>query len=219
MRRTFALVAVVLLSLSAVTGCGASLSEEGEPLTIEQSEALAQVRFQLASAGDGVLEVRIGADEDIERVVAEVTVDFSDGVAWGTLERGPEGIAVAETVAFSPELYLIESADGWQQSTYPSPFLSIVFALGADRPENASLLRQSDASYLGTSRDEGLDLQVFRVPSVEGEQARTRMWIDDDGAMRRVDAGDDDTLVIRTSDADPTPWNPRLDAVFGSTDG
>lgn len=185
------------------------------PLTLEQSEALGQVRFQLASAGDGVIDLTAGAADSADHVSATLTLDFDDGLAWGEVTRGPEGIAVSEQVAFTPDVYLVDDGSGWKQATVPTPLLDVVFALGSDRPENAQLLRQSDARYLGTAEDDGRTLQVFRAPSADGEQARTRLWVDDEGTLRRLDAGDDQTLIIRPVNDEPAARIPILDELDG----
>lgn len=213
LRRCVAGALAVVLA-TTIAGCAPALSDSGEPLTIEQSETLAQVRFQQAAAGVAVLEIAIGADDDLDHLVADVTVDFENLLAWGTVERGPEGIAVTEDIAFSPELYVVDAGSGWQRGASPSPLLSVVFALADDRPENAQLLRQSDARYLGTADDGGDTLHVFRMPSAGDAPARTRMWLDEDGGLRRMDAGDDTVLVVRPTGAEPEPRDAELDAIF-----
>lgn len=218
MRRRVASAGAILSALLFLTGCGAGLSADGEPLTLEQSETLAQVRFRLAGQGDGVVEITVGDADAVGHVAATLTLDFDDGVAWGELARGPEGIAVTEQVAFTPEVYLVRTAGGWQRTSAPSPMLRVVFGLGSDRPENAQLLRQSDARYLGAAEDAGRTLQVFRAPSADGAPARTRLWVDDDGALRRLDAGDDHVLVIRPADEEPAARIPIIDDLIGPAD-
>lgn len=212
-------LAVVAASLLLLTGCQSGLSDTGEPLTVEQSESLAQTRFQLASRGDTVLEISALPADDVSHIELTVTFDPVDHLAWGTMRRGPEGIAVEETVAFSPETFAVEGESGWQSvplDSGPNRALAVVFALGADRPENAQLLRQSDAMHLGAAELDGETLQVFRAPSIDGSGARTRLWLDDDGRLRRLDAGDDEQLVIVVSDAEPQPRPPGLDVTGGS---
>ena len=216
-------LAAVLVGMLSLTGCSTGLSDDGKPLTVEQADTLAQVRFRLAAQGDGVVRVSTGASDAVDHVSAELTVDFDDGIAWGDLKRGPDGIAVTEHVAFSARTYLVEGVAGWQESSPPSPMLTVLFALGADRPENAQLLRQSDARYLGSAVDEGQDLEVFRAPSADGERAggaraSTRLWVDDRRALRRMDAGDDVALVIRPSDVEPAARIPEVDRMLGASD-
>jgi hypothetical protein len=220
MRRVLAAMLALAASALLLTGCGSGLSETGEALTIEQSEMLAQARFQVASRGEVVLEISALPAEDVAHLDLTVTLDPVEHVAWGTLDRGPEGIAVTENVVFSPELFATDASGDWQTASFdaaPSPALAVIFSLGADRPENAQLLRQSDARYLGAEEVDGETLSVFRLPSEDGSStASTRMWLDADGRLRRLDAGDDERLVILLTDAEPQPKPEGLD---GGVDG
>lgn len=215
MRRWRAAVLAVCTAL-LLSGCSAGLSDSGQPLTIEQADTLAQVRFRLAAGGDAVVALTAGKTDSVDHVSATLTVDFDDGIAWGEVKRGPEGIAVTEHLAFNPKVCLVEKDGVWQQESSPSPIMAVVFGMGADRPENSTLLRQSDARYLGQADDDGVELQVFRSPSVDGQKARTRLWVDEHGALRRLDAGDDDALVIRPTDAKPAARIPAVDQAFGA---
>ncbi|HWV49485.1 MAG TPA: hypothetical protein VN035_08520 [Microbacterium sp.] len=221
MRRPIAAVAA-LLAVLVLAGCQSALSETGEPLTIEQSELLAQTRFQVAASGPHVIEISIGAADDVDHLAYEVTYDPAVHAAWGTLHRGPSDLAVEEQVAFSPDTYAQLAEGRWMTgaiASAPSPVLSVVFALSADRPENAQLLRQSDARYLGATDVDGEQLQVFRMPSSDGSGgATTRLWLDEDGTMRRLDAGDDETLVISFTDEDPQPAPDGLSFGEDTTD-
>lgn len=220
MRRFLALLVAITASALVLTGCRAGLSETGEPLTIEQSEMLAQARFQVASRGEVVLEISALPEDDVSHLDITVTLDPVEHLAWGTMARGPEGIAVSENVVISPELFATDASGDWRTGPFdqgPSPALAVVFSLGADRPENAQLLRQSDARYLGDAELDGETLSVFRLPSADGSTvASTRMWLDADGRLRRLDAGDDQKLVILVTDAQPQPRPAGLD---GGADG
>lgn len=213
------MLAAVAASALLLTGCHAGLSDTGEPLTIEQSEMLAQTRFQVASRGEVVLEISVLADDDVSHLDLTVTLDPVEHLAWGTMARGPEDIAATENVVISPELFATDASGDWRTASFdqgPSPALAVVFSLGADRPENAQLLRQSDARYLGTGELDGETLSVFRLPSADGSSAAsTRMWLDADGRLRRLDAGDDEKLVILLTDAEPQPRPAGLEGGTG----
>jgi hypothetical protein len=219
-RRVLSALAALAASALLLTGCQSGLSDTGEPLTIEQSELLAQTRFQVASRGEVVLEISALPEDDVSHLDLTVTLDPVEALAWGTMDRGPEGIAVTENVVISPQLFATDSSGSWQTASFdegPSAALAVIFSLGADRPENAQLLRQSDARYLGDEEVGGETLSVFRLPSVDGvSSARTRMWLDADGRLRRLDAGDDEQLVILLTDAEP---QPRPEGLEGGADG
>lgn len=214
------MLAAVVASALLLTGCQSGLSETGEPLTVEQSELLAQTRFQVASRGEVVLEIDVLPKDDVSHLDSTVTLDPTEHLAWGTMARGPEDIAVTENVVISPEQFATDTSGDWQTVPFaqgPSAALAVIFSLGADRPENAQLLRQSDARYLGTGELDGETLSVFRLPSADGSTAAsTRMWLDADGRLRRLDAGDDEKLVILLTDAEPQPKPAGLE---GGADG
>lgn len=215
MRRVGAFV-VALALVVLVSACSGGLSETGEPLTVEQSEQLAQARFQLSTVGEYVATVVVGADDDLNHFVADLTVDASDQVAWGTLSRGPEGLAVQERILLGPGGYAVEQSGVWNPSPWATgglSLLSLVFSLTADRPENAQLLRQSDAAYLGTQ--DGLD--VFRLPSAEGSAGGTRFWLRE-GELVRLDDGSDALSVTVDRDASTEPRPAEIDDVLGPAD-
>lgn len=93
-----------------------------------------------------------------------------------------------------------------------------MFALVSDRPENAQLLRQSDARFLGTQQIDGTELSVFRLPSSDGSGGQTRMWLDADGALRRLDDGGEG-LVLRMTDAPSAPRPDVVDSLVESEAG
>ncbi len=220
MRRTLAAIVAVVATLLTLTGCQqGTLSTTGEPLTVEQADLLAQTRFQVANRGEVVLEISALPDDDVSHLDLTVTLDPSEHLAWGTMERGPKGIAVTETVAFTPQLFATEESGSWRTVEFdagPNRGLAVVFALGIDRPENAQLLRQSAATYLGDVDVDGETQSVFRVPGDDGASGFTRLWLDSDGRLRRLDTGDDETLVILLTDAEP---QPKPDGVEGEADG
>ncbi|WP_402839828.1 hypothetical protein [Microbacterium sp. GXS0129] len=209
MRRVIAALAMFMASVLLFTGCESGLSDVGEPLTIEQSELLAQTRFQIASRGTVVMDISVLPADDIDHLDLSVTVDFDDAVAWGVMMRGPESIAVSEEVAFTPETIATREGDRWQSVSFDNGAiraLAVVFALASDRPENALLLRQSGATYLGTVEVDGEQQSVFRVPSDDiSSSSMTRLWLDDQGKLRRLDTGGDQQFVILMTDAQPQP--------------
>lgn len=209
MRRVVAALAAAAAVIVVLTGCQSGLSETGEPLTIEQADTLAQTRFQLASRDQVVLDVSALPDDDVSHLELTVTLEPAANLAWGTMERGPADLAVTENVAFSHEFFSTEEGGSWRTVDFdagPNRGLAVIFALGSDRPENAQLLRQSGTTYLGTTEVDGEELSVFKVPSEDAATTTfTRLWLDEDGALRRLDTGDDEKLVIWVTDQEPQP--------------
>ena len=188
--------ALTALALTAaLAACSGGLSDDGEPLTPEQAQTLGQARFQLSTADEFGAEISVGADDATDHYVADVTVAHREHLAWGELERGPEGLAVSERIAFSPAAVITDPGSGWQAASGDYSALAVVFALVADRPENAELLRQSDARYLGRTDLDGTDADVYRMPSPDGEGGSSRLWLDGSGAALRLDDGGDGLVV------------------------
>ena len=191
-------VATLLLA-----GCAGGLSDEGKPLTAEQAEQLANARFQLSTLDEFVADISVGASDDTEHLVAHVTVDPDEHIAWGTLSRGPEQLAVDTDIVMSPAVYATSDGDAWreQQWSGEASALPIVFSLATDRPENASLLRQSDARFLGSEDD----LDVFRLPTESGDgSATSRLWLDGN-RISRLDTTTGTMTIMIDRDADPAP--------------
>lgn len=222
MRRRAPLVAALVVGLLGLAGCGddgpAPLSEEGTALTNDQALALAQTRFRLAAEGPFVVRVRVGDVEDVAHLEATATVDPGTHRAWGEVSRGPADLAVAEPGAWTPQEYW-HAVDGtWQPSAWPdghqAPLL-LVFGLSADRPENEQLLRQSAARFLGTQQVDGETLEVYRLAS-ESAAGRTRLWLDAEGDLTRLDNGTDD-LVVEVLEDEATAEPAELATAWGGT--
>ncbi|MEV4776961.1 hypothetical protein [Microbacterium sp. LWH12-1.2] len=214
MRRA-GIVAALIAGTLLLGGCG-GLSDTGEPLTVEQSEQLAQTRFQLSTAGELVVDATIGDPAATDHVTAALTVDTGDHLAWGTIRRGPAELAVEQRVLLHEDGYALESAGRWQSVSWSEGdlgLLLVVFSLATDRPENAQLLRQSDARYLGS--EDGLD--VYRLPSPDGAGGTTRLWLDG-GLLARFDDGGDALVFTVDREATPEPVPSELSELVGTDD-
>ena len=227
LRRAGSWAAALALGSVLLAGCSSGLSDEGEALSIEQSENLAQARFQLGVQDAFGAEVSIGAADDTGHLDADLTVDTATHTAWGTLERGPQGLAVQEQVVLSAQGYaVLDSSNTW--NTYPwgkqaPQGLAVVFSLAADRPENAQLLRQSDARYLGSAKpgdgQDGKELDVYRLPTAEGtDDAHTRLWLDGT-ELRRLDDTDGGLVITIDQQASELPKPQGFDQVLDALSG
>lgn len=205
-----ALTAALLLTACAPQG----LSAEGEALTVAQSETLAAARFRLASEGPFGVELSSKAEDDLDHLTARLTVDPQTHRAWGTVERGPAKLAADEEVVLSPDTYLVHLDGRWHSGATPTAALRLVFSLSTDRPENAQLLRQSDARYLGAQTVNGEELDVYRLATEDGASGRTRLWLDGDGLLQRLDAGDDTQLVITVNAGADASAPAHLDTIL-----
>lgn len=66
--------------------------------------------------------------------------------------------------------------------------LRLLLGLSSDRPENAMLLRQSDARWLREDHLDGATADVLRGPSAGSGAANLRYWVARDGRLLRVEA-------------------------------
>lgn len=67
--------------------------------------------------------------------------------------------------------------------------LRLLLALSSDRPENAVLLRQSDARWLRQDRLGGTVADVLQGPSAGSGRSELRYWVTPDARLLRVEAG------------------------------
>ncbi|HEX6356706.1 MAG TPA: hypothetical protein VF106_27415 [Actinophytocola sp.] len=69
--------------------------------------------------------------------------------------------------------------------------LLIVLSLGSDRPDNAELLPQNGAAWVGHDQVDGRQVDVMTGPGARGKPGsagNVRYWIDSEGTMYRVQA-------------------------------
>jgi hypothetical protein len=174
------------------------------PLTTEEAERLAVARFLAYQDGSRVFHSEVVADGTA--VSLDGRVDYRSGVGiavagsgeesavltWNgtTLVGWPSSAAAAEIPAQAPP------EPGGARPLDPSSsavdtVLLLVRGLGADRPENAQLLQQSDAEWLRSDDLDGVRVDVIAGPSDAdtGEHGgNTRYWIDERGALLRFEA-------------------------------
>lgn len=174
------------------------------PLSSEQAQALAVVRFNNYSAG--VIRAEIEAAGAVE-MDADVLVDLRAGAAYGTYAATDP--ATSEPVAsgvIAWSLEMVGTAEGddpaqvpkataWtQRAMDPTQPLDVALALalqlGVDRPENPVLLQQSSARLLRTEGSGDDRLWVITGPgSADGKTAsRTTYWVDTTGHLDRMEA-------------------------------
>ena len=220
MRRSTAALRLFLVAVLAATlsACSAGLSEAGEPLTAQQAEELAAARFRVYTAGPFTVSVEFGEPEGVDHATASLTVDPEAHRAWGEVRRGPEGLAIAEEVLATPGALVVQRDGAWRASelsTAAQLALRAVFTLVSDRPENATLLRQSDAAFLGSVAVDGERFSGYRLPSSgESGSSRARIWLAADGSLHRLDAGEGSGFAILVTDEAPRPLPSGAEEVF-----
>lgn len=209
-RRWAGLVGAVAV-LAMLAGCAAAPSPDPEtarPVTVEESQALALVRFNNFDAGARRMAATL--DDRDHELALDGWVDYTThtGLALLTVDGAPDrdlvwdGAYVATrptTEAGAPAV----PADlgGWDatpldaQATPLQALLIVVASLGADRPENPLLLQQGGALWLRDDTVGDRSVAVFTGPSdsavidgvINPDAASVRYWVDADGLLVRVE--------------------------------
>lgn len=208
--RRWLVVAALALAPMLLAAC--EQTPEPHQLTDAESERLAVARFRNFDAGVRTVEVQL-PESSAGTITITGWFDWANDAGYAAVhnEDGSLGlvwwsestIATREVPVDGPTLPIPD--DGWASgpldpanSTLTS-ILSVIGALGSDRPENPLLLRQSDAAWLRSDTIGDTAVDVFAGPSgptadQPGEPAQPgdpetapRYWLDDTGLMHRVE--------------------------------
>lgn len=216
---------VLLTPLAACAGQGPAASETtpaARRITEEEAQRLGVLRFRNYDAGVRAVDVRLPATPDNEELSLVGWVDFVEHRGYVTVTEGSSGLeaVTGELVWDGANLAIAPPPDGAEPHTAPplpptpdgwsagpldpttsqmTTIMVLLLSLGSDRPENSSLLLQSDAAWLGTSTLAGTPVDVFAGPSeaTSGIPAPTstaapdftthvQYWLDKTGTAHRV---------------------------------
>ena len=235
-RAVWALPAAAI-ALALLGGCSADVPSE-RPLTTEEAQRLAITRF--TNFDEGVREI-VATVPGEQTVVLTGWVDFAEHrgyVAVGTSPEAPgeyglyawTGDAIAARDGAVPSAELPPPADGWQVEAL-DPAASVLqnlfvvaVSLGSDRPDNPTLLQQTDARWLRTDEVDGTAVDVITGPTSDepatatasAADANVRYWIDERGRLLRVELrqpGSDQWTVLDLGDEADVDLSPIDDLV------
>jgi hypothetical protein len=220
-KRLTALAAVLL-----VAACGAD--PQPRPLSAAEAERLALARFAnyrfrtetftaTVPTGAGRIALHGRVDFVGHLGYAEMSTDGRhDDASSGLLQWTPSAVAFrggTGQAATDPP-----PSDRWQyrplqQGPELDTALRLLLGLGADRPDNVQLLRQSTARWVRADTVGDTPVDVIDGPQPAHQDttkaARVRYWLDTAGLLRRVEAriGDqpDPVVVSFTPAASPSP--------------
>ncbi|MBL0887040.1 hypothetical protein HGK34_12240 [Myceligenerans sp. I2] len=218
-----------------IAACTASFGDGGpgpnapRPVTVAESRLLADVRLRNLDAGSRAISATY-TDQDREMRLSG-WFDFRTRTGYGMVSA--DGLP-SDRVAWNDELVATSAAgsmgkpltslDGWVAAPLDpgrSPLavvLAVVAGLGAERPDDAALIRAGGALRLREDEAGGEPVTVFTGPAPVGAGAadRTpaapdtsplRYWVDEDGLAHRVDVrlGEDWAEVTLENDDVPVP--------------
>jgi len=200
------------LLVAVLTACTAPADDAARPVTTEESQVLASMRFHNFDAGTREVSFDIAAAGSDLSFTG--WFDFAGHRGYGMLTDGgsaallawnPAQIGMQETTATAPALPAPADGD-WAtapldaSSSRLHALLAVFTSLGSDRPDNPLLLLQSGALWLGTDELDGAPVTVFAGPpgdeplgAGDTVDARARYWVDAGGLLLRADIrlGDD----------------------------
>lgn len=190
----------VLAAALLLSGCGSG--DSPHPLTAEEAERLALVRYLNYEAGLSGVRATIPTGAGTVRL--DGRVDFVDHIGHASLTtEGRTDAASAGIVQWNPALVAFRQGpgqhagdplpqDGWQlrriqdKGSELDVVLLVLLNIANDRPDNPQLLRQSSAQWLRTDHVDDVEVDVFAGPADTDKAARLTYWIDGDGQLRRL---------------------------------
>lgn len=224
--RTVAVLLVVLV----LAGCGSAPAPH--PLTQEQAELLAVIRFKNYEHRLVSFQGRVPSAAGTLELAGRI--DYRRGIGYGTLRteggsgHGSTGVLQWSGRALAFLAGATDAADSppvgqWQVRPIQAPggeldtALALLLGLGSDRPDNAQLLRQSNARWLRPEAVSGIPVDVFEGPGAAGRResgSRLRYWVAADGDLCRVEArigaAESDTSFDLVPGAAPFTALPQL---------
>ncbi|GGS35998.1 hypothetical protein [Actinokineospora fastidiosa] len=201
--------AVVAVGLTAFLVLGSGGESTGpRALTSDEANRLAIARFRNHEAGGRAVTITVPTTAG--GLVITGSIDYRAGLGYGVVQgigrdTSSDGLIQwsATTVFVHPMVDAPAQAPpsppetGWHQrplrtsgSSLDSALL-IAVSLGSDRPDNAELLPQNGAAWVGEDQVGDHEVDIMSGPAARG-RARTagnvRYWVDSIGTMHRVQA-------------------------------
>ncbi|MBL1116298.1 hypothetical protein JK364_28455 [Streptomyces sp. 110] len=182
-------------------------------LTSDQAGRLAATRFLNYQAGGRAVTINVPGTDGGLTITG--SLDYRGKIGYGAVrgtgrDTSSDGLIqwTATTVFVHPMANTPAKAparppgSGWyrrplqRQGSSLDSSLAIALKLGSDRPDNAELLPQNGAAWVGQDRLDGHRVDIMTGPSAgpsaratSGPAGDVRYWIGSDGTMYRVRAG------------------------------
>ncbi|GEL95323.1 hypothetical protein [Cellulomonas composti] len=200
-RLVVGLVGLVVLVpfVGLLAGCGGH--DEPRPVTQEEAELLATVRFRNYDAGAREVSTVVEGETDAEDVQLDGWVDFADHRGYALLTQDT---ADPSLIAWDGSQAVVGAApDGATSAPLPAPvdlltgeptsidasasreqaLLLVLLDLADDRPENPLLLQQEGATFVRSDEVGGVPVSVLTATA----DGNARYWVDAEGLLRRFE--------------------------------
>jgi hypothetical protein len=204
-----AVIGVVAAAVAAFLFVGDGSGPTGpRALTSDEANRLAITRFRDYQVGGRA--VRITVPSTAGGLVITGSIDYRAKLGYGVVhgagrDTSSDGLIewTATTVLVHPMANTPADAPASPPASdwYGRPLrtsgssldssLAIALSLGGDRPDNAELLRQNGAAWIGQDQVDGHQVDVMTGPNASakpGVAGTVRYWIGSDGTMYRVQA-------------------------------
>ncbi|PJJ73227.1 hypothetical protein CLV46_2813 [Diaminobutyricimonas aerilata] len=217
------LATLVLLAVAALSGCAANAEPEptDRALTTEEAQRLAIARFTNYDEGVREIDAEVPGQQPVHLTG---WVDFAAHRGYVAVGESDETVGEFGLFAWTRDFVaardgavdaaeLPPPADGWQTGPLDPAasalqnLFTVALSLGADRPDNPTLLQQSDARWLRDDELDGTEVDVIAGPSSDEPasasaaptESPVRYWIDERGRLLRVELrqrGSDEWSVL-----------------------
>ncbi|MGW5054571.1 hypothetical protein [Actinokineospora sp. NPDC004072] len=201
--------------IAVVIGVVAFLIATAEPqvsgpraLTADEANRLAITRFRNFEAGGRAVSITVPTTAG--GLAIRGSVDFRAGLGYGVVRGIGRDASSNGLIQWTSNYVFVHPLDdipaeaphappatGWHQrplqkagSTLDSALL-IALSLGSDRPDNAALLPQNGAEWVGRDQIGDQEVDIMSGPAARGRPGtagNVRYWVDANGAMHRVQA-------------------------------
>lgn len=203
-------VAAAVVTVLVVSG--GSEPTGPKDLTSDQANRLAVTRFRNYQAGGRAVTIKVPGTAG--ELVITGSIDYRGKVGYGAVHgtgRDASGDGLIEWTATTVSVHPMTKApakpparpptSGWYSrplQKYGSSLdssLAIALKLGSDRPDNAELLPQNGAAWVGRDRLDGHEVDIMTGPKAAratagpAAEAAVRYWLGSDGTMYRVRVG------------------------------
>lgn len=208
------LVSAVILLAGCGGEDAAEPESDARPVTAEEAQLLAITRFLNYDEGSRPFHTEVLAGETpvsltgwidwpAEAGYAQAATSSSDdALLWtpGTVGVYPQsadadGYPIMPIPDFTDENWVSRPSD--PDASEFDALLLLLGSLGSDRPDNPLLVQQTGALWLGEDEVDGTPVTVFAAPpsdepldgatTLDEDTSSLRLWLDDDGLMRRAD--------------------------------